>query len=49
MKYKRDTSRLTTNRDLKFDDQVSNLCKKACQKLNVRARLAHFMNVDKGK
>ena len=40
---------ITTDRDLKSDDHVSNLCKKACQKLNVLAHLAPFMNIDKDK
>ena len=35
------------DRDLKFDDHVNNLCKKACQKLNALSRLAPFMNLDK--
>ena len=32
---------------MKFDGHVSNLCKKACQKLSTLARLEPFMNVDK--
>ena len=35
------------HRDLKFDEHVNNLCKKAYQKLNALVRLAPFMNVDK--
>ena len=35
------------DKDLKFDDHVNSLCKKACQKLNVFARLAPYMNVEK--
>ena len=35
------------DRDLKFDDHVNNLCKKACQKLNALSCLAPFMNLDK--
>ena len=38
---------ITTDRDLKFDEHVNNLCKKVCQKLNALVRLAPFMNVDK--
>ena len=38
---------ITIDRDLKFNEHVHNLCKKACQKLNVLARLAPLMNVDK--
>ena len=38
---------ITTDRDLKFNEHVHNLCKKACQKLNVLARLAPFMNLHK--
>ena len=40
---------ITINRDLKFDEHVNNLCKKAGQKLNAVVRLAPFMNVDKKK
>ena len=29
--------------NLKFDDHVNNICKKARQKPNALARLAHFM------
>ena len=35
------------DKDLKFDDHVNNLCKKACQKLNALSHLAPFMNLDK--
>ena len=38
---------ITIDRDLKFDEHVNNLCKKACQKLDVLVRLPPFMNVDK--
>ena len=38
---------ITIDRDLKFDEHVNKLCKKACQKLNALVRLAPFMNVDK--
>ena len=38
---------ITIDRDLKFNEHVNNLCKKACQKLNVLARLTPLMNVDK--
>ena len=41
--------RMTFDRDLKFDENVNNLCKKACQNLNALVRLAPFMNVDKKK
>ena len=38
---------ITKNWDLKFDEHVNNLCKKACQKLNAFVRLTPFMNVVK--
>ena len=38
---------ITIDRDLKFDEHVNNLCKKACQNLNALVRLAPVMNVDK--
>ena len=38
---------ITIDKNLKFDDHVNNLCKKACQKLNALARLAPYMNVEK--
>ena len=38
---------ITIDRDLKFDEHVNNLCRKACQKLNALVLLAPFMNVDK--
>ena len=38
---------ITIDKDLKFDDHVNSLCKKAWQKLNVLARLAPYMNVEK--
>ena len=37
----------TIDKDLKFDDHVNSLCKKACQKLNALALLAPYMNVEK--
>ena len=39
--------RKAVDRNLKFDDQVNNLCKKACQKLNALSRIAPFINVNK--
>ena len=38
---------ITVDKDLKFDDHVNSLCKKAWQKLNALARLAPYMNVEK--
>ena len=38
---------IAVDRDLKFDDHIKNLCKKAWEKLSVLACLAPFMNVDK--
>ena len=38
---------ITIDRDLKFDEPVNNLRKKAYQKLNALFRLAPLMNVDK--
>ena len=38
---------ITIDKDLKFNDHVNSLCKKACQKLNPLARLALHMNVEK--
>ena len=38
---------ITIDKDLKFDDHVNNLCKKACQKLNALTCLAPYMNVEK--
>ena len=38
---------ITIDKDLKFDDHVNSLCKKACQKLNAPARLAPYLNVEK--
>ena len=35
------------DKDLKFDDHVNSVFKKACQKLNALARLAPYMNVKK--
>ena len=36
---------ITIDRDLKFDEHVNNLCKKACQKLNALVRLATFIKL----
>ena len=38
---------ITIDHELKFDDHVNRLCKKASLKLNVLARIAPFMNVSK--
>ena len=38
---------ITIDHELKFDDHVSYLCKKASLKLNALARIAAFMNVSK--
>ena len=38
---------ITTDHELKFDDHVNRLCKKASLKLNTLARIAPFMNVSK--
>ena len=38
---------ITIDKDLKFDDDVNSLCKKACIKLNAFARLAPHMNFEK--
>ena len=38
---------ITIDRKLKIDDNVNNLCKKLCQKLNTLSCLAPFMNVNK--
>ena len=35
-----ETSASTIDKDLKFDDHVNSLCKKACQKLDGLVRLA---------
>ena len=40
---------ITIDKELKFDDHVNNLCKKACQKLNALARIAPFMNIEKNR
>ena len=37
---------ITIDRELEFAGHVSDLCEKACQKLNLLAHLAPFMNVD---
>ena len=38
---------ITIDKELKFDDHVNNLWKKACQKLNALARITPFMNIEK--
>ena len=38
---------ITIDHELKFDDHVNRLCKKASLKLNALARIAPFMNVSK--
>ena len=38
---------ITIDRKLRIDDNVNNLCKKLCQKLNTLSCLAPFMNVNK--
>ena len=38
---------ITIDHELKFDDHVNYLCRKASLKLNALARIAHFMNVSK--
>ena len=38
---------ITVDHELKFDDHVNRLCKKASLKLNALARIAPFMNVSK--
>ena len=38
---------ITIDHELKFDDHVNYLCKKASLKLNALARIARFMNVSK--
>ena len=38
---------ITIDHELKFDDHVNYLCKKASLKLNALARIAPFMNVSK--
>ena len=38
---------ITIDQELKFDDHVNYLCKKASLKLNALARIARFMNVSK--
>ena len=38
---------ITVDHELKFDDHVNYLCKKASLKRNALARIAHFMNVSK--
>ena len=38
---------ITIDHELKFDDHLNRLCKKASLKLNALARIAPFMNVSK--
>ena len=38
---------ITIDHELKFDDDVNRLCKKASLKLNALARIASFMNFSK--
>ena len=38
---------ITIDHELKFDDHVNHLCKKASLKINALARIAPFMNVNK--
>ena len=38
---------ITIDKNLKLDDHVNNLCKKACRKLNALSRIAPYMNVSK--
>ena len=38
---------ITIDKELKFEDHVNNLCKKACQNLNALAHIAPFMSVEK--
>ena len=38
---------ITINRELKFDNHIDNLCKKASLKLNALARIAPIMNGSK--
>ena len=40
---------ITINHELKFDDHVNYLCKRAGLKLNALARIAPFMNVSKNR
>ena len=41
--------RITIDRELKFDDHTSSLCKKACQKLDALARFAPLSTLIKGE
>ena len=41
--------RITINHELKFDDHVNYLCKKASQKRNALTRIAPFMNVSENE
>ena len=38
---------ITFDNELKFDEHVNSLCKKASQKLHALSRVSHFMNKDK--
>ena len=38
---------ITIDQELKFDEHVNYLCKKARQKLNAFARITVFMNINK--
>ena len=38
---------ITIDKDLKLDDHVNSLCKKACQQLDALVRLVPCMNVKK--
>ena len=40
---------ITIDHELKFDDHVNPLCKKASLKLNALARITPFMNVSKSE
>ena len=40
---------ITINHELKFDDHVNYLCKKASQKRNALTRIAPFMNVSENE
>ena len=37
---------LTIDNKMKFDEHISRLCKKVCQKLHALARVSNFMNVE---
>ena len=40
---------ITIENELNFTEHISNLCKKASQKLHALARISHFINTDKLK